>query len=447
MPDLFTPPLTHNRPAYSVSEISNALKKVVENNFGQVRVRGEISGYKLATSGHAYLKLKDENALLDAVGWKGVIAKVPFKLEDGLEVICHGKLTTYPGRSNYQLVIDFIEPAGVGALMALLEKRKAMLATEGLFDPARKKALPYLPVRIGVVTSPTGAVIRDILHRIRERFPVHILVWGTLVQGEGAAARIAAAIAGFNALEPALKPDIIIVARGGGSLEDLWAFNEEVVVRAAANSRIPLISAVGHETDTTLIDFASDLRCPTPTAAAEKAVPVRQELLSLVLDREKRLLMAMTRFLQSHQDRLEGLSRGLANPLQRIEHATQRLDDIGYRLDNALPALLERKQQAVTLLAARLKPTSLMHTIENTEKTLQNLHERLQQAIKRKLQDEAKKITHLHSLLESLSPLKIMERGFVLVKDEKGTILTRANQISQNTLELVFFDGTKKVTV
>src|SRR6185295_17747103 len=280
------PPLDHNRPALSVSELSQALKRMVESEFDHVRVRGEISGFKRHTSGHLYFALKDESAVIDAVCWKQMAPRLGLKPEDGMEVIATGRLTTYPGRSKYQIVVERMELAGAGALLKLLEERKAKLAAEGLFDAARKRPLPYLPAVIGVVTSPTGAVIRDILHRLDERFPRRVLVWPVAVQGEGAAEQVAAAIKGFNLMAEGgavPRPDLIIVARGGGSLEDLWAFNEEIVVRAAAGSRIPLISAVGHETDTTLIDFASDKRAPTPTAAAEMAVPVLRDCLETML--------------------------------------------------------------------------------------------------------------------------------------------------------------------
>src|ERR1700678_4301977 len=281
-----------NIPEWTVSELSAALRRTVEDTYGHVRVRGEISGFRgTHSSGHAYFALKDEGAGIDAVIWRGVFGRMRIKPEEGLEVIATGRVTTYPGRSTYQIVIETLEPAALGALMALLEQRKQKLAAEALFDEARKQLLPYLPDVVGVVTSPTGAVIRDILHRLAERFPRHVLVWPVRVQGEGAAEEIAAAIRGFNALPEGgaiPRPDLLIVARGGGSIEDLWSFNEEIVVRAAAESMIPLISAVGHETDVTLIDFASDRRAPTPTAAAEMAVPVRSELLSQVMDFERR---------------------------------------------------------------------------------------------------------------------------------------------------------------
>src|SRR6266705_1024913 len=275
-----------NAPEFTVSELSSALKRTVEDAYGHVRVRGEISGFRGAhASGHCYFALKDDGAKIEAVIWKSAHARMRFKPQEGLEVIATGKLTTYPGSSKYQIVIEALEPAGIGALMALMEERKRKLAAEGLFDEARKQLLPWLPEVIGVVTSPTGAVIRDILHRLEDRFPRRVLVWPVKVQGEGSAEQVAAAIRGFNALPEGGKiprPDVLIVARGGGSLEDLWSFNEEIVVRAAADSLIPLISAVGHETDVTLIDFVSDKRAPTPTAAAESAVPVRIELIDRI---------------------------------------------------------------------------------------------------------------------------------------------------------------------
>jgi len=470
---------THNQLTYSVSEISSALKRVVEDNFGHVRVRGEISGWKLATSGHAYLKLKDENSLLDAVCWKGVVGKIPFKPEDGLEVICSGKLTTYPGRSNYQLVIDYMEPAGIGALMALLEKRKKMLAAEGLFDASRKKPLPFMPQVIGVVTSPTGAVIRDILHRLSDRFPCHVIVWGVAVQGDGAAEQIARAINGFNSLGGTLppselrsdspagsshtapprthdldsltcnlhrKPDLIIVARGGGSLEDLWAFNEEIVVRAAAASRIPLISAVGHETDTTLIDYVSDRRAPTPTAAAEIAVPVREELLFSVMEMGKRVFMAITRLLQVRTDQVSGLVRGLPSPNLVIDTATQRVDDWGDRLVASLPASLLRKSQILAVSAAKLQPHNLMQNISHHNDKLKDRGERTTRSIIRRMDQHTQKLASFVQLFESLHYKRVLERGFVLVRDKDKNVLTRASNLKpHDVLELEFFDGIKMV--
>ena len=300
-----------NIPEYTVSEISAAVKLSVEQAFDRVRVRGEVSRISRPASGHVYFRLKDENAVIDAICWRGVAGKLRYPPEDGLEMICTGRLTTYPGRSSYQIIVDHIEPAGEGAMLKLLEERRKALAAEGLFDEDRKAPLPYLPQVVGVVTSPSGAVIRDILHRLADRFPRRVLLWPVAVQGEKAAAEIAHAIEGFNRIEPGgavPRPDVLIVARGGGSLEDLWPFNEEIVVRAAAASAIPLISAIGHETDTTLIDFAADLRAPTPTAAAEMAVPVRTELIARVLELGGRMIGAMARDQEARHGELRGLS-------------------------------------------------------------------------------------------------------------------------------------------
>lgn len=304
-------PAGDNSVPLSITEISRALKQTVEQRFGFVRVRGELSGVKRAASGHVYLALKDEKAVLDGVMWRGTADRLSFRPEDGLEVVASGKLTTYPGRSKYQIVIESLEIAGEGALLALLEKTRARLAAEGLFAPERKRQLPFLPRRIGVVTSPTGAVIRDILHRLADRFPSHVAVWPVLVQGQGAAEQVAAAVRGFHALPAGERPDLLIVARGGGSIEDLWAFNEEVVVRAIAASPIPTISAVGHETDTTLADFAADRRAPTPTAAAEMAVPVRRELAATLDDLAARKKRAILRPVSLGRERLEARVRRL----------------------------------------------------------------------------------------------------------------------------------------
>src|SRR5690349_21447290 len=339
-----------NLPEFTVSEISQAVKRTLEGRFDRVRVRGEISGFKRATSGHLYFALKDEEAKLDGVCWRGTAQRLSIAPEDGLEVIATGKVSSYPGRSSYQIIIDSLELAGEGALLKLLEERRKKLAAEGLFDASRKQALPFLPEVIGVVTSPTGAVIRDILHRLRDRFPRHVLVWPVLVQGEGAKDQIATAINGFNAITPGgviPRPDLLIVARGGGSLEDLWAFNEEVVVRAAAASTIPLISAVGHETDTTLIDHASDPRAPTPTAAAEMAVPVRAELLADVMQDGARLARAMRRMTDEARLRLEGLGRGLPRPAQIIAERIQTLDGCVERLLHARIGYFQRRRELV----------------------------------------------------------------------------------------------------
>ncbi|HEY8277901.1 MAG TPA: exodeoxyribonuclease VII large subunit, partial [Methyloceanibacter sp.] len=320
---------------YSVSELAFAIKRTMEDSYGLVRLRGEISGFKGPhSSGHCYFTLKDEKAAIEAVIWRSTYPRLKFKPEQGLEVIATGRVTTYPDKSKYQIVIDRLEPAGIGALMALLEQRKTMLAAEGLFDTGRKLPLPFLPRIIGVVTSPTGAVIRDILHRLGDRFPCHVLVWPVRVQGETCAVEVAAAIAGFNGLDrngPVPRPHLIVVARGGGSLEDLWGFNEEIVARAVAASTIPLISAVGHETDWTIIDLVADWRAPTPTAAAERAVPVRADLIGVLLAHGLRVAHCLRRTLESKASNYRAAMRGLLRrtdllglPRQRFDHLSAR---------------------------------------------------------------------------------------------------------------------------
>ncbi|MGH8430916.1 MAG: exodeoxyribonuclease VII large subunit, partial [Solimonas sp.] len=344
-----------NVPEFTVSELSFALRREIETAFPRVRVRGEVSQPSFPRSGHCYFRLKDENAVVDAVCWKTTLPRLGLRIEEGMEVIVTGRLTTYAGSSRYQIIVDRVELAGEGALLKLLEDRRRKLQAEGLFDTSRKRPLPFLPEVVGVVTSPSGAVIRDILHRISDRFPRHVLVWPVAVQGERAAGEVAAAIAGFNRLPVqgrVPRPQVLIVARGGGSLEDLWAFNEEIVVRAAVASTIPLISAVGHETDTTLIDFAADRRAPTPTAAAEMAVPVRADLMTQTLDFGKRTVAGMTRVLREANLAVSGLARGLGDPLRLIEERQQRLDVGGERLALAARQLVERRSHA--LAAARL---------------------------------------------------------------------------------------------
>src|SRR5579863_4162040 len=352
-----------NAPEFTVSELSSALRRTVEDAYGHVRVRGEISGFKGPhSSGHCYFALKDDNAKIEAVIWKFAHARMRFKPQEGLEVIATGKLTTYPGSSKYQIVIEALEPAGVGALMALMEERKKKLAVEGLFDEARKQLLPWLPEVIGVVTSPTGAVIRDILHRLADRFPRRVLVWPVRVQGDGSAEQIAAAVRGFNALPEAgriPRPDLLIVARGGGSLEDLWSFNEEIVVRAAADSMIPLISAVGHETDVTLIDFAADKRAPTPTAAAEMAVPVRAELIGRIDSLARRQLASWQRGEEARRTELRAAARALPSAEALFALPRQRLDHAAARLPRALTANAQLHHQQFSRVAGRLTPQML----------------------------------------------------------------------------------------
>jgi len=430
---------------YTVSELSGALKRTVEDQFAHVRIRAEISGLKRAASGHVYLALKDEKAVLDGIMWKGTAQKLSFRPEDGLEVICTGKLTTYPGRSKYQIVIEAMEPAGVGALMALLEERKRKLAAEGLFAPEKKQQLPYLPKVIGVVTSPTGAVIRDILHRLRDRFPTHVLLWPVLVQGESAAAQIASAINGFNELPvdgDIPVPDLLIVARGGGSLEDLWAFNEEEVVRAAAASRIPLISAVGHETDTTLIDFVSDKRAPTPTAAAEMAVPVRSELLAYADDLDRRMRQGLRRTLGEKRERFQGLSRGLRDPQSMIAEKIQHLDHLESRLRQSVTNAQQLKAQNFMGVQARLRPEVLTRVIAQHQDKTQNFEGRMNRAITAYGQRAADRLSATARMLESLSFKRVLFRGYSIVKDENGQVISTVKKTKAGqSFSVQFKDG------
>jgi exodeoxyribonuclease VII large subunit len=415
--------LSGNVPEFSVSEISLAVKRTLEGTFERVRVRGEISGFKRAASGHLYLSLKDENAVLDAVCWRGTAGRLALAPEDGLEVIATGRITSYPGRSKYQIVIESLELAGEGALLKLLEDRRRKLAAEGLFAEERKRALPFLPEVIGVVTSPTGAVIRDILHRLADRFPRRVLVWPVLVQGEGAAEQVAAAVRGFNALPrdgKVPRPDVLIVARGGGSLEDLWAFNEEVVVRAVAESEIPLISAVGHETDTTLIDHAADRRAPTPSAAAEIAVPVRRELLIQTGELERRLLAAAARLVEERRVQVEGLGRGLIDPKRLLEDMSQRLDDRAERLKGAWTALLRDWQGRVDRLGAGLPHPRQLLAVKAEQ--LAGPAARLDYLRPRLLAERRQEIDGLNRVLESVSYKKVLQRGYAVVRGPEGAI-------------------------
>ena len=455
-----------NLPEFTVSELSGAVKRTIEGAFDRVRVRGEIGRVTQAGSGHMYLSMKEENAVLDCVCWKATVSRLAHRPEQGLEMIATGRLTTYPGRSSYQLVIEHIEPAGVGALMALLEARRKALAAEGLFDEERKKPIPYLPSVIGVITSPTGAVIRDIMHRLRDRFPRHVLLWPVVVQGEAAAGQVAAAIRGFNALPPdgpVPRPDLLIVARGGGSIEDLWAFNEEIVVRAVAESTIPLISAIGHETDTTLIDFVSDRRAPTPTAAAEMAVPVRAELAGRVLEGEQSLVSASARLLERLRSELRGLVRGLPHPSRLVEQKTQDLDNRAESLRRVMALLLQERRGAVRDLAHRLpqpretiadKRTALAHAVAGLRH--QGLVERLSlsrdrlararrdldRCLAARMDDPRRRLGELSKLLESYSYKGVLDRGFAVVRDASGTPLTRAAAVPAGAaLAIEFADG------
>ena len=414
-------------PELTVSEISFEIKRFVETTFNKVRVRGEILGAKRADSGHYYLSLKDENAVLSAVCWKGVAAQLTVKPEDGLEVVATGKITTFAGKSSYQLVIEQMEVAGTGALLKLLEERKKQYAAEGLFDAAHKQKIPYLPEVIGVVTSASGAVIRDIIHRIRDRFPRHIIVWPTPVQGEGAAEKIAAAIKGFNEMPiggKIPKPDVLIVARGGGSLEDLWPFNEDVVIRAVYNSKIPLISAVGHETDTMLIDYVSDMRAPTPTGAAEFAVPVKSELMMQIANLDNRLKNGIFRYFEERKSVLDGLGRGIPNLAQILLEYQQKLDDRVERLQLSFKQYLQNKSGLISQLA--LRPYYIRNILERKDEAFRNLSIRL----------------------ENVSIESVLRRGFVWVRDkDKNTIYSVADAQKSQNMEINFADGSVDVVI
>lgn len=478
-----------NLPEYSVGDLARAIKRRIEESFGLVRVRGEISQPKLHTSGHLYLRLKDDNSVIEAVCWRNTVVRLGLRPEDGMEVICTGRLTTYPGRSQYQLVIEAMELAGEGALLKMLEERKRRLAADGLFDSARKRKLPYLPGVIGVITSPTGAVIRDILHRLADRFPRRVLVWPVAVQGEQAAAQVAAAIAGFNRLNPAgrvPRPDLLIVARGGGSLEDLMPFNEEIVVRATVASVIPVIAAVGHETDVTLIDLAADLRAPTPTAAAEFAVPERGKLLVQLIDLERRRLGAAERLLGERRLRIRGLARGLGDPADWLAAAGQRLDDRSERLQRAIESRLQRASTrlgqlggalrhprevlaaaqahlaaearalaaclrhrltgaAVRLapLAGRLSTEGLGRRQEEGQRRCRELSARLDRTGRQAVAEPAFRLESLGRRLESLSYRSVLRRGYAVVRDQDGhPVAAAADTANDQRVTLEFHDAT-----
>ncbi|MDB5705646.1 MAG: exodeoxyribonuclease large subunit [Sphingomonas bacterium] len=413
-----------NAAPVSVGELAMKLKRVVEGEFGHVRLRGEISGYKRVASGHAYLSLKDDSAVIDGVIWKGQVSLIPFQPQDGIEVIATGKVTTYPGRSKYQIIIERMELAGEGALMALLEKLKASLAAEGLFDNGRKKVLPYLPQVIGVITSPTGAVIRDILHRLEDRCPTRVIVWPVKVQGDGAAAEVAAALRGFDAIVPGgpvPRPDLVIVARGGGSIEDLWAFNEEIVVRAIAACSIPIISAVGHETDTTLADFAADLRAPTPTAAAEMAVPVLADLRLTIQGHGQRMERCARRYHERGRERLDALVRVIPRRDALLGPQRQRADDLGARLDRGLERRVTLARGVLDRSAGALRLSVLDH----------------------RLAAARDRLDRTWRLAESLSHKSVLERGYAYVSSRSsGAVVGSAGAArSAVAVTLHFRDG------
>ncbi len=437
-----------NAEPLSISEISGMLKRTVEDRFGFVRLRGELSGVKRAASGHLYCSLKDEKARIDGVMWKGNAGRLAFLPEDGVEVIASGKLTTYAGRSSYQIVIDRMEVAGEGALLALLEKTKLRLEAEGLFAPERKRALPYLPSVIGVVTSPTGAVICDILHRLADRFPSHVLVWPVLVQGQGSAEQVAAAVRGFSSIQTGggvPRPDLVIVARGGGSIEDLWGFNEEVVVRAIADSTIPVISAVGHETDTTLADYAADKRAPTPTAAAELAVPVRRDLAAMLDEMGLRQRRSVVRPVTLGRERLEARISRMPKPEALLQPQAQKLDDLSDRLRRGLADRAAQARGVLQSDKARLSAPLLESRVERARDRLASSR-LLPSLVQRPIADYRIKLASLGRLAEQLHPDGPLQRGYVRVMAAGGQTLTDRKQAAKEAaLTLKFRDGILEV--
>ncbi|WAC48538.1 exodeoxyribonuclease VII large subunit [Asticcacaulis sp. SL142] len=469
MTDLLPPtestPESTNAAPYSVSELAGALKRTLETTYDHVRVRAEISKVTRHSSGHVYLTLKDDRAAIDGVIWKGNVSRLKAQPEMGLEVIVTGKITTFPASSKYQIVIESLEAAGMGALLAQLERLKGKLSAEGLFDPSRKKPLPFAPKTIGVITSPTGAVIRDILHRIRDRWPCRVIVWPVVVQGDAAPGQVIRALKGFENGE-APKPDVIIIARGGGSVEDLWPFNDEALARAVAACPIPIISAVGHETDTTLIDFVSDRRAPTPTGAAEMATPVLSELKGFLLDLERRRVGTFGRYMESRRERVALLSRALPKPQDLINSAQQRLDYIAHRLDGGLlknlnlhetgfvrvagrfnPALLARpqalKRDQVSQLSTRaLAALTRRVALAESHARLPAWAQRMDDAVQRQFKQRSDRLSSLEQLRQSLNPDRPLNLGFARVHRKDGALIASAAAVNANdALELHFKDG------
>jgi exodeoxyribonuclease VII large subunit len=440
-----------NAAPYSVSELAFALKRTLETTYGFVRLRGELSKITRHASGHIYLTLKDDRAAIDGVVWKGQMRALACQPQQGLEVIVTGRITTYPASSKYQIVVETMEPAGVGALLAQLERLKAKLAGEGLFEAARKRPLPPSPAVVGVITSPTGAVIRDILHRIRDRWPCQVVVWPVVVQGDQAAGQVIAAIQGFNALESGgaiARPDVLIVARGGGSVEDLWTFNDEALARATAASAIPLISAVGHETDTTLIDFVSDRRAPTPTAAAEMATPVLAELRAAVSGFEGRLLRCLSRLFERQRDRLSAAARGLPRPADVLALASQRFDLAAGRLNAALEKNASAHERDLMRISGRLTPSLLAREQRQKAARLAEVFTRARPAVERRLLRAEERLTGLDKLRLSLDPDGPLTRGFARIHHADGALARQAGDLrAGEAVRLVFRDGERGAVV
>ena len=438
-----------NNPVYSVGEFSHVIKKLVETNFSYVRIRGEISRPSFPGSGHVYFTLKDMDGTIAAIIWKYTMARLSIRPEEGMEVICTGKVTTFAGQSKYQIIIESMEVAGEGALLKMLEDRRKKLLAEGLFKQEHKKPIPYLPERIGVITSPSGAVIRDILHRLCDRFPCHVYVWPVAVQGEGSATQIANAIDKFNELSGQTivkKPDLLIVARGGGSLEDLWSFNEEIVVRAVFNSSIPVISAVGHETDTTLIDFVSDLRAPTPTGAAEKSVPVREELRARISELDLRLKTSFFNKMNNNKDRLNSLIRLLGKPDQIFDNKNQKLDFVFKDIENLFKTIFTEQKNKIMQYTQKLTPPKVL--INNLDSKIHLLDTRFNNYLENVITSKGTKLNSLSQLLEASSFNRVLDRGFVLVMDNDGKAIKLSSEVAKNSnVKIRFVDETRSAKI
>ncbi len=434
-----------NVPEMSVSDLAQSLKRTLEDTYGRVRIRGELQGIKVVGSGHMYGDIKDVDANINIVCWRGNLSKLSVKPADGMDVVITGRVSSYPKSSRYQIIIDAMELAGEGALLKMLEERRKALAAEGLFAQERKKPLPFLPEIIGVVTSPTGAVIRDIMHRLRDRFPRHVYLWPVNVQGDGAAEQIAKAINAFNQLDGTniKRPDLLIVARGGGSLEDLMAFNEENVARAAANSSIPIISAVGHETDTTLIDYAADLRAPTPTGAAEMAVPRRLDLMARLQENNERMISATSRLLQDRQNILATQSAKLGDPKHLLESKSQTIDYLAEKLSSALKSGIYARRTELQNASAKL--TSPKYLIDRKKQTVNNLSQQLFRILPRHLSEQKSRLENAVRMLESLSPKSVLARGYALVYDNNGHLMRDPKTVQEGETLVIEFANEQKI--
>lgn len=448
--------IKENIPEYSVTELSSALKSTIEDNFGYVRIKGELSGINKHSSGHIYLTLKDENAIINGIIWRSSVAKIKIQPEEGLEVICSGKISTgynpgrYPGRSNYQITIDSMKPAGVGALMAILEERKQKLKIEGLFEEIHKKTLPKYPTSIGVITSPTGAVLQDIKHRISDRFPCNIILWPVPVQGNDAAELIENAILGFNTLDESKiqKPDVIILARGGGSIEDLWCFNEEEVVRAVFQSQIPVISAIGHETDTTLVDYAADMRAPTPTAAAELATPAKDILITELSENSNRLNSSIKNIVSMSRERVVSVQKLLPSYQNLFNLKLNEINILAQRLPTAIKIYLQNEITNLQTSSSKLNLKILKEKIKNSQNSLSSLKNQLTNNSKTNLSTQSNRVLSASKLLESLSYKSVIKRGFSVVRNSSNIILTKKTDVlNDKKLNVETKFGTINVTV